>query len=180
LAGDVSLGKELSSSSWLRSDAAHGRRHLGSPEDRKAALAVLPAQVELEVNFIDTADSYGPTSVRVDAEALIPLSNGLVIATKGGWNRPGPNQWTHDATPINLREAVEAAQATETDRIDIYQLHTPDPVVPFEASVETRPSRELKVRFGWLPCRTLPGAYRARAQTCSYRLGPKPLQLCRS
>jgi len=61
-----------------------------------------------------------------------------VIATKGGWNRPGPNQWTHDATPKHLREAVEGSlKRLRLDRIDVYQLHTPDPVVSFEASVET-------------------------------------------
>jgi aryl-alcohol dehydrogenase-like predicted oxidoreductase len=95
--------------------------------------------VELDVNFIDTADSYGPnTSEELIAEALFPYPPGLVIATKGGWNRPGPNQWTHDATPKHLREAVEGSlQRLRLDRIDVYQLHTPDPVVSFEASVET-------------------------------------------
>jgi pyridoxine 4-dehydrogenase len=69
---------------------------------------------------------------------LFPYPPGLVIATKGGWNRPGPNQWTHDATPAHLREAVEGSlKRLRLDRIDVYQLHTPDPVVSFEASVET-------------------------------------------
>lgn len=67
---------------------------------------------------------------------LIPT--GLVIATKGGWNRPGPNQWTHDASPAHLRVAVECSlKRLRLDRIDVYQLHTPDPVIPFEASIET-------------------------------------------
>jgi aryl-alcohol dehydrogenase-like predicted oxidoreductase len=111
----------------------------GPPKDRKAALSVLRRAVELEVNFIDTADSYGPhVSEELIAEALFPYPKGLVIATKGGWNRPGPNQWTHDATPAHLREAVEGSlKRLRLDRIDVYQLHTPDPVVPFEASVET-------------------------------------------
>ena len=72
------------------------------------------------------------------AEALFPYPAGLVIATKGGWNRPGPNQWTHDATPANLRAAVEGSlKRLRLDRIDVYQLHIPDPAVSFEASVET-------------------------------------------
>src|SRR5712691_6803878 len=72
----------------------------GPPKDRKAALAVLRRAVELGINFIDTADSYGPyVNEELIAEALYPYPRGLVIATKGGWNRPGPNQWTHDATP---------------------------------------------------------------------------------
>jgi aryl-alcohol dehydrogenase-like predicted oxidoreductase len=93
----------------------------------------------LDVNFIDTADSYGPhVSEELIAEALFPYPRGLVIATKGGWNRPGPNQWTHDATPAHLREAVEGSlKRLRLDRIDVYQLHAPDPAVSFEASVET-------------------------------------------
>ena len=111
----------------------------GPPRDRKGALAVLRRAVELDVQFIDTADSYGPyTSEELIAEALFPYPTGLVIATKGGWNRPGPNQWTHDATPAHLREAVEGSlKRLRLDHIDVYQLHIPDPVVSFEASVET-------------------------------------------
>jgi aryl-alcohol dehydrogenase-like predicted oxidoreductase len=72
------------------------------------------------------------------AEALFPYPAGLVIATKGGWNRPGPNQWTHDATPAHLRQAVEGSlKRLRLDRIDVYQLHIPDPAVSFDASVET-------------------------------------------
>jgi aryl-alcohol dehydrogenase-like predicted oxidoreductase len=95
--------------------------------------------VKLGVNFIDTADSYGPhVSEELIAEALFPYPKGLVIATKGGWNRPGPNQWTHDASPAHLREAVEGSlKRLRLDRIEVYQLHTPDPVILFEASVET-------------------------------------------
>jgi aryl-alcohol dehydrogenase-like predicted oxidoreductase len=95
--------------------------------------------VELNVNFIDTADSYGPhANEELIAEALDPYPAGLVIATKGGWNRPGPNQWTHDATPSHLRDAVEGSlKRLCVDRIDVYQLHIPDPVVSFEASMET-------------------------------------------
>jgi aryl-alcohol dehydrogenase-like predicted oxidoreductase len=95
--------------------------------------------VELGVDFIDTADSYGPyVSEELIAEALFPYQAGLVIATKGGWNRPGPDQWTHDASPSHLRSAVEGSlKRLRLDRIDVYQLHIPDPAVSFETSVET-------------------------------------------
>ena len=140
LAGQVLLGKELSVNRLgFGAMRLTGEGIWGPPKDRKAALAVLRRAVELEVNFIDTADSYGPhVSEELIAEALFPYPNGLVIATKGGWNRPGPNQWTHDATPAHLRDAVEGSlKRLKLDRIDVYQLHAPDPVVPFEASVET-------------------------------------------
>jgi aryl-alcohol dehydrogenase-like predicted oxidoreductase len=72
------------------------------------------------------------------AKALAPYPKDLVIATKGGWHRPGPDQWTHDASPEHLRKAVEGSlKRLRLDRIDVYQLHTPDPVVPFDASMET-------------------------------------------
>jgi pyridoxine 4-dehydrogenase len=140
LAGEVSLGNQLSVHRLgFGAMRLTGEGIWGPPQDRKAALAVLRRALELEVNFIDTADSYGPNvSEELIAEALFPYPKGLVIATKGGWNRPGPNQWTHDATPAHLREAVEGSlKRLKLDRIDVYQLHTPDPVVPFEASVET-------------------------------------------
>src|ERR1700730_538603 len=111
----------------------------GPPKDRAGAIAVLRRAVELGVNFIDTADSYGPhVNEELIAEALAPYPKDLVIATKGGWNRPGPNQWTHDASPTHLRKAVEGSlKRLRLERIEVYQLHTPDPVIPFEASVET-------------------------------------------
>jgi len=140
LAGDVSLGKQVSVHRLgFGAMRLTGEGIWGPPKDRNAALAVLRRAVELEVNFIDTADSYGPyVSEELIAEALHPYPKGLVIATKGGWKRPGPNQWTHDATPAHLREAVEGSlKRLRLDRIDVYQLHTPDPVVPFDASVET-------------------------------------------
>src|SRR5438128_9442384 len=111
----------------------------GPPKDPAAAIAVLRRAVELGINFIDTADSYGPNvSEELIAEALAPYPKDLVLATKGGWNRPGPNQWTHDATPAHHRKAVEGSlRRLHMDRVDVYQLHIPDPVVSFEASVET-------------------------------------------
>jgi aryl-alcohol dehydrogenase-like predicted oxidoreductase len=140
LAGRVSLGKELSVHRLgFGAMRLTGDGIWGVPTDRKGALAVLRRAVELDVNFIDTADSYGPyVSEELIAEALYPYPKGLIIATKGGWNRPGPNQWTHDSTPAHLREAVEGSlKRLRLNRIDVYQLHTPDPVVPFEASIET-------------------------------------------
>jgi aryl-alcohol dehydrogenase-like predicted oxidoreductase len=110
----------------------------GPPKDRKAAIAVLRRALELGVNFIDTADSYGPAvSEELIAEALYPYPKDLVIATKGGWNRPGPNQWTHDSSPKHLREAIEGSlKRLRLDRISVYQLHTPDPAISFDASME--------------------------------------------
>jgi pyridoxine 4-dehydrogenase len=140
LAGDVSLGGEISVHRiGFGAMRLTGEGIWGPPKDRHGALAVLRRAVELDVNFIDTADSYGPrVSEELIAEALFPYPAGLVIATKGGWNRPGPNQWTHDASPSHLREAVEGSlKRLRVDRIDVYQLHIPDPAVSFEASVET-------------------------------------------
>jgi pyridoxine 4-dehydrogenase len=110
----------------------------GPPADKAAALATLRRAIELGVNLIDTADSYGPaTSEELIAEALYPYPTGLVIATKGGWERPGPGQWTHNASPKHLTEALEGSlKRLHLDRIDIYQLHAPDNAVSFEASVE--------------------------------------------
>ena len=140
LAGEVSLGGQISVHRLgFGAMRLTGEGIWGPPKDRNKALAVLRRAVELDVNFIDTADSYGPAvSEELIAEALYPYLAGLVIATKGGWNRPGPNQWTHDATPAHLRKAVEGSlKRLRLDRIDVYQLHIPDPVVPFDASVET-------------------------------------------
>ena len=140
LAGDISLGGELSVHRLgFGAMRLTGDGIWGPPKDRKGALAVLRRAVELDIKFIDTADSYGPyVSEELIAAALFPYPAGLVIATKGGWNRPGPNQWTHDATPAHLRNAVEGSlKRLRVNRIDVYQLHIPDPVVSFEASMET-------------------------------------------
>jgi aryl-alcohol dehydrogenase-like predicted oxidoreductase len=116
-----------------------GKGVWGLPADKPAALATLRRAVELGVNLIDTADSYGPgTSEELIAEALYPYPADLVIATKGGWERPGPAQWTHNASPKHLIEALEGSlKRLRVDRIDVHQLHVPDPAVSFEASVET-------------------------------------------
>jgi pyridoxine 4-dehydrogenase len=139
-AGDISLGGEISVYRLgFGAMRITGEGIWGPPKDRKGALAVLRRAVELGINFIDTADSYGPyVSEELIAEALFPYPVDLIIATKGGWNRPGPDQWTHDASPAHLRSAVEGSlKRLRLDRIDVYQLHIPDPAIPFEASVET-------------------------------------------
>ena len=109
------------------------------PKDKAAALATLRRAVELNVDLIDTADSYGPNvSEELIAEALFPYPAGLVIATKGGWERVGPGQWIHNASPRHLREAVEGSlKRLRLERISVYQLHIPDPAVSFDASMET-------------------------------------------
>ncbi|HEX8994931.1 MAG TPA: aldo/keto reductase [Ktedonobacterales bacterium] len=109
----------------------------GPPADKEEAIKTLRRAVELGVNLIDTADAYGPrVSETLIAEALYPYPSDLVIATKGGLVRPGPNQWTPDGRPEHLREALEGSlQRLRLDRIDIYQFHRPDPNVPFEESV---------------------------------------------
>jgi pyridoxine 4-dehydrogenase len=109
----------------------------GPPADHANALAVLRRSIELGVNLIDTADSYGPdVSEELIAEALHPYPAGLVIATKGGHTRGGPDKWTPNGKPEHLRAALDGSlRRLKTDCIDLYQLHRPDPNVPFEESV---------------------------------------------
>jgi pyridoxine 4-dehydrogenase len=109
----------------------------GEPKDRNEALKVLKQAVELGVNFIDTADSYGPeVSENLIAEALYPYPKDLVIATKGGLARSGPNRWEAIGRPEYLRQCVEMSlRRLRVDRIDLYQLHRIDPQVPVEESL---------------------------------------------
>jgi aryl-alcohol dehydrogenase-like predicted oxidoreductase len=109
----------------------------GPPADPDNAKAVLHRVLELGVNLIDTADSYGPeVSENLIAEALHPYPEGLVIATKGGLRRTGPGQWPRDAHPDRLRDCLEGSlRRLRVDRIDLYQLHAPDPKVPLEDSL---------------------------------------------
>jgi aryl-alcohol dehydrogenase-like predicted oxidoreductase len=106
----------------------------GPPKDRDEALAVLRRAVELRITLIDTAESYGPhVSEELIGEALYPYPKDLVIATKGGLDRTGPNQWPVDARPERLREELEGSlRRLRLDRIDVYQLHRIDPAVPEE------------------------------------------------
>jgi pyridoxine 4-dehydrogenase len=114
-----------------------GKGIWGWPPDRNNAIKVLKRAVELGVNFIDTADAYGPeTSELLIAEALQPYPKGIVIATKGGLTRPGPSQWVPNGRPEHLKQAVEMSlKRLRLERIDLYQLHTIDPKVPMEASL---------------------------------------------
>jgi pyridoxine 4-dehydrogenase len=109
----------------------------GPPDDPEEARRLLRRVVELGIDLIDTADSYGPeVSENLIAEALHPYPDGLVIATKGGLRRTGPGQWPCDARPERLKECCEASlRRLKLDRIDLYQLHSPDPKVPYEDSV---------------------------------------------
>jgi pyridoxine 4-dehydrogenase len=109
----------------------------GEPKDREQAKAALRRAVELGVNFIDTADSYGPdVSETLIGETLYPYPDDLVIASKGGLVRPGPGRWDPDGRPEHLREALEGSlRRLRLDQIPLYQLHRPDPQVPFAESV---------------------------------------------
>jgi len=111
-----------------------GKGIWGPPPDRPQAIQVLRSAVELGINFIDTADSYGPgVSEEIIAEALHPYPVGLVIATKGGFERPGPNRWVENGKPEHLKSACEGSlRRLRLDRIDLYQLHRIDPKVPAE------------------------------------------------
>jgi aryl-alcohol dehydrogenase-like predicted oxidoreductase len=121
-----------------------GRGIWGPPEDPEEAKRVLRRVVELGIDLIDTADSYGPeVSENLIAETLHPYPDGLVIATKGGLLRSGPGQWPRDGRPEHLKEACEGSLSRlRLERIDVYQLHSPDPRVPWEESMGAM--KELK------------------------------------
>ena len=114
-----------------------GKGIWADPPDREQAKAVLRRAVDLDVNFIDTADSYGPeVSEKLIAEALHPYPEDLVIATKGGLERPGPGRWVPNARPEHLKQACEGSlRRLKVDQLTLYQLHRPDPKVPLEESV---------------------------------------------
>jgi pyridoxine 4-dehydrogenase len=114
-----------------------GRGIWGDPPSRDQAVATLRRVVELGVNFIDTADAYGPAvSEELIAEALYPYPDDLVIATKGGLVRPGPNRWETDGRPSHLREACEGSlRRLRLEQIPLYQFHRPDPRVPLAESI---------------------------------------------
>jgi pyridoxine 4-dehydrogenase len=115
-----------------------GKGIWGPPKDKDESVRVLKRAVELGVNFIDTADSYGPyISEELIADALYPYAEGLVIGTKGGLLRTGPDQWPVDASPEHLKEALDGSlKRLKVDQIDLYQLHRIDPNVPAEQTFE--------------------------------------------
>jgi pyridoxine 4-dehydrogenase len=115
-----------------------GKGIWGPPANKEEAIKVLQRAVELGVNFIDTADSYGPhVSEELIAEALYPYSPALVIATKGGLTRSGPDQWEQDGSPEHLKKALDGSlKRLKLDQIDLYQLHRIDAKVPFEKTFE--------------------------------------------
>jgi pyridoxine 4-dehydrogenase len=110
----------------------------GPPKDKEESLRVLKRALELGINFIDTADSYGPNvSEELIAEALYPYPKDLVIGTKGGLLRTGPNQWPINSSPEHLKEALQGSlERLKLDAIDLYQLHRVDPEVPFAKTLE--------------------------------------------
>lgn len=139
-AGTVDLGGDLTVNRLgFGAMRITGQGIWGDPPDRNEALAVLRRAVELGVNFIDTADSYGPdVSEELIAEALHPYPEDLVIGTKGGLVRPGPGRWDPDGRPEHLREACDGSlRRLRLDQIPLYQFHRPDPAVPLEDSIGT-------------------------------------------
>lgn len=150
-AGTIAIGGDLRVSRLgLGAMRLSGAGIWGEPPDREAAIRLLRRAVELGVTFIDTADAYGPDSnERLIADALYPYPAGLVIATKGGIVRPAPERWDRDGRPSHLRAACEASlRRLRVDRIDLYQLHAIDPLVPLEESLGelARLQHEGKIR----------------------------------
>jgi pyridoxine 4-dehydrogenase len=137
-AGTITIGGDLTVNRMgFGAMRITGKGIWGPPPDREVAKDVLRRAVASGVNFIDTADSYGPhVSEELIGEALAPYAAGLVIATKGGLTRSGPNEWDADGRPEYLRAALEGSlKRLRVDRIDLYQLHRPDPKVPYAESV---------------------------------------------
>ncbi|MGD0157408.1 MAG: aldo/keto reductase [Terracidiphilus sp.] len=166
-AGTITIGGDLTVNRMgFGSMRITGKGIWGPPEDVNGALATLRRAVELGVNFIDTADSYGPdVSEELIAQALHPYPAGLVIATKAGWTRHGPGVWQHDASPAHIEQAIEGSlKRLRLERIDVYQLHVPDPAVSFDASMETlaRLKEQGKIRHVALSNVTLEHIKRAQ------------------
>lgn len=138
-AGTVRLGDLTVNRLGFGAMRITGKGIWGPPADREGALATLRRAVQLDVNFIDTADSYGPgVSEELIAEALWPYPKGLVIGTKAGWEWHGPGVWQHNASPRHIEQAIEGSlKRLRLEQIDVYQLHVPDPAASFDASMET-------------------------------------------
>jgi aryl-alcohol dehydrogenase-like predicted oxidoreductase len=166
-AGTITLGGDLTVNRMgFGAMRITGKGIWGPPDDVAGAVATLRRAVELGVNFIDTADSYGPNvSEELIAEALWPYPAGLVITTKAGWMRYGPGVWQHNASPGHIQEALEGSlKRLRLERIDVYQLHVPDPAVSFDASVEAlaRLQEQGKIRHVALSNVTLEHIQRAQ------------------
>ena len=166
-AGTITLGGDLTVNRMgYGAMRITGKGIWGPPADPAAAIATLRRAVELGVNFIDTADSYGPNvSEELIAEALYPYPKDLVITTKVGWTRHGAGVWQHNASPAHIVEAIEGSlKRLRLDRIDIYQLHVPDPASSFDASMETlaKLKEQGKIRHVALSNVTLEHIERAR------------------
>ena len=165
--GTITLGGDLTVNRMgFGSMRITGKGIWGPPHDVPGALATLRRAVELGGNFIDTADSYGPNvSEELIAEALWPYPAGLVITSKAGWVRHGPGIWQHNAAPAHIEEALEGSlKRLRLERIDVYQLHVPDPAVSFDASVEAlaRLQQQGKIRHVALSNVTLEHIQRAQ------------------
>jgi len=165
-AGTITMGGDLTVNRMgFGAMRITGKGIWGPPENTDAALATLRRAVELGVNFIDTADSYGPdVSEELIAQALWPYPAGLVIGTKAGWTRHGAGVWQHDASPAHIEQAIEGSlKRLRLDRIDVYQLHVPDPAVSYDASMEAlaRLKEQGKIRHVGLSNVTLEHIKRA-------------------
>jgi pyridoxine 4-dehydrogenase len=138
-AGPIKLGDLTVNRLGFGAMRVCGPQIWGEPKDRQAAIALLRRAYELGHNLFDTADSYGPhVSENMIAEALYPYPKDLVIATKGGLLRPRPERWDECGTPDHLRRALDGSlKRLRVERVDLYQLHAPDPKVPFAESVGT-------------------------------------------
>jgi pyridoxine 4-dehydrogenase len=166
-AGTITLGGDLTVNRLgYGAMRITGKGIWGPPENKDEAIRTLRRAVELGVNFIDTADSYGPyVSEELIGEALAPYKSGIVVATKAGWERPGPFQWTHNSSPAHMREALEGSlKRLKLERIDVFQLHTPDHSVSFDASMTALAmmKEEGKIRHVALSNVTLEHIERAR------------------
>jgi aryl-alcohol dehydrogenase-like predicted oxidoreductase len=139
-AGTITLGGDLTVNRLgFGAMRITGKGIWGPPPDPEAAQATLRRAIELGVNFIDTADSYGPNvSEELIAETLMPYPHGLVITTKVGWVRHGAGVWQHNASPAHIEAALHGSlKRLHLERIDVYQLHIPDPATSFDASMES-------------------------------------------
>jgi pyridoxine 4-dehydrogenase len=138
----------------------------GPPRDERDIIALLRRVVEREVSFIDTADSYGPgVSETLIAKALYPYSPGLVIASKGGFIRPGPGSWAVDCRPVHLRQVCEESlKRLRLDRIELYQLHTVDYRVPIEESIGALVDLQREGKIGHIGVSNVSAAELERAR----------------